>query len=69
MTPEKPADTQSTVLVVEDDPVLNRLLTRQLAKAGHAVGSADTWAGSPATTRARLGSRCRMRRCSISGGR
>jgi ActR/RegA family two-component response regulator len=46
MTPEKPADTQSTVLVVEDDPVLNRLLTRQLAKAGHAVGSADTWAGA-----------------------
>ena len=46
MTPAKPADTQSTVLVVEDDPVLNRLLTRQLAKAGHAVGSADTWAGA-----------------------
>ena len=45
MTPE-PTPTQSTVLVVEDDPVLNRLLTRQLAKAGHAVGSADTWAGA-----------------------
>jgi DNA-binding NtrC family response regulator len=45
MTPE-PTSTQSTVLVVEDDPVLNRLLTRQLAKAGHAVGSADTWAGA-----------------------
>ena len=45
MTPE-PRSTQSTVLVVEDDPVLNRLLTRQLAKAGHAVGSADTWAGA-----------------------
>ena len=26
--------------------MLNRLLTRQLAKAGHAVGSADTWAGA-----------------------
>lgn len=46
MTPDKPADTQSTVLVVEDDPVLNRLLIRQLAKAGHAVGSAHTWAGA-----------------------
>lgn len=45
MTSE-PRSTQSTVLVVEDDPVLNRLLTRQLAKAGHAVGSADTWAGA-----------------------
>lgn len=45
MTPA-PKPIQHTVLVVEDDPVLNRLLTRQLAKAGHAVGSADTWAGA-----------------------
>ncbi len=45
MTSE-PRSTQSTVLVVEDDPVLNRLLTRQLAKAGHAVGSVDSWVGA-----------------------
>jgi DNA-binding response OmpR family regulator len=30
--------------VVEDDPVLNRLLVRQLAKAGYDVGSAHSWA-------------------------
>ena len=44
MSPASPRETQSTVLVVEDDPVLNRLLVRQLAKAGHAVGSAHSWA-------------------------
>ncbi len=44
MSPASPRETQSTVLVVEDDPVLNRLLVRQLAKAGHPVGSAHSWA-------------------------
>lgn len=46
MNLEPSGDTQSTVLVVEDDRVLNRLLIHQLAKAGHAVGSAFTWAGA-----------------------
>lgn len=36
--------TSATVLVVEDDHVLNRLLVRQLSKAGYAVGSAHSWA-------------------------
>ncbi|MBL8372466.1 MAG: response regulator [Burkholderiaceae bacterium] len=38
------APERATVLVVEDDPVLNRLLVRQLAKAGYDVGSAHSWA-------------------------
>ncbi len=46
MNTTTPRPAQSTVLVVEDDPVLNRLLVRQLAKAGHAVGSAHSWAGA-----------------------
>lgn len=41
--PPAPAPTRATVLVVEDDPVLNRLLVRQLAKAGYDVGSAQSW--------------------------
>lgn len=34
---------RASILVVEDDPVLNRLLVKELSKAGYEVDGADSW--------------------------
>ena len=34
---------RASILVVEDDPVLNRLLVKELGKAGYEVEGADSW--------------------------
>ncbi len=39
-TPKSP----NSILVVEDDPVLNRLLVKELRKAGYEISSAASWA-------------------------
>lgn len=35
--------TRASILVVEDDPVLSRLLIKELSKAGYEVDGADSW--------------------------
>ena len=37
------ASPKNSILVVEDDPVLNRLLVKELRKAGYEIGSASSW--------------------------
>ena len=34
---------KSSILVVEDDPVLNQLLVKELRKAGYELDSATSW--------------------------
>ena len=39
----EPRPLHASILIVEDDPVLNRLLVKELGKAGYEVEGADSW--------------------------